>query len=136
MEVADDVWSLKYGPVVLGTIRGGAGLIKVASPTRKGPKPSPQQTWKTVTYVSGLQCYPSRRLHTQAGQHGYMFANSDTSVFLLASGSRVGAADLAGFFEVFLKDQKRYEPFPLQIPKLIDKSIRVLDNPNRFVGMF
>ena len=43
-EVEDDVWLLKYGPVVLGTIRGRAGLIRVGSRIRKGPAPSPQQT--------------------------------------------------------------------------------------------
>ena len=43
-EIADDVWLLKYGLVALGTIRGRAGLIRVASRTRKRPALSPQQT--------------------------------------------------------------------------------------------
>ena len=43
-EIADDVWLLKYGPVVLGTIRGRAGLIKVGWRARKQPPPRPQPT--------------------------------------------------------------------------------------------
>ncbi|MEE8285006.1 MAG: hypothetical protein V3R63_08480 [Alphaproteobacteria bacterium] len=43
-EIDNDVWLLKYGPVVLGTIRGRAGLIKVGWRAWKRPPPRPQPT--------------------------------------------------------------------------------------------
>lgn len=42
-EIGDDVWLMKYGPFVLGTLRGQAGLTKVTPRGFKKPHPQPQK---------------------------------------------------------------------------------------------
>ncbi len=43
-EIGDDVWLVKYGPIVLGTIKGEARMNKVAPGALKSPKPRPRVT--------------------------------------------------------------------------------------------
>jgi putative transposase len=43
-DIGDDIWLLKYGPVVLGTLRGEAGLQKIAAGSRSRPKPYRHKT--------------------------------------------------------------------------------------------
>jgi putative transposase len=38
-DIGDDIWLLKYGTVVLGTLRGEAGLKKLGAGSRSRPKP-------------------------------------------------------------------------------------------------
>jgi transposase InsO family protein len=42
-EIGDDVWLVKYGPFVLGTLRGRAGMAKItpAPLTKRAPRPQP-----------------------------------------------------------------------------------------------
>ena len=43
-DIGDDVWLVKYGPVVLGTLKGEAGLQKLGSRSRSRPQPYRPQT--------------------------------------------------------------------------------------------
>ena len=43
-DIGEDVWLVKYGPVVLGTLRGQAGLQKIGPGSRSRAKPYRQPT--------------------------------------------------------------------------------------------
>lgn len=42
--IGNDIWLLKYGPIILGTLRGEAGLTKIAAGALEKPEPRPQPT--------------------------------------------------------------------------------------------
>lgn len=52
-EIGDDVWLLKYGPIILGTIKGEAGLNKVGTGTLAKRQPCPQNREKLLPISSG-----------------------------------------------------------------------------------
>lgn len=52
-QIGDDLWLLKYGPIMLGTIGGKAGMRKVRMPTKKGQQTGLPPGEKVLPMSSG-----------------------------------------------------------------------------------